>query len=603
MSTFDVVRLDTYRTRRTARRRAAVALSEWRRDRKARVDALNRALAITGGDRAVTAWVDEHGQGGVRVDHIVDLGADVPRRHVSRDAIDLAWEHGVPGLGDAPDRSRAGLLFFPDAPSSSAVVSLGSDGSRSWFLVVDSITPRGRLTAKQRESLMFLGGELASVVLDHDAGRLPGEESFENARSDSFAGWGVLGDLADGTVSDFERERVNLRFLVARVLKCHLDEGLSANRPGLGEQLAQVREEIARQLEPVTESVQMSALLDTLESGHLVDVADRTLDLAREMDDAGHLNAAREFYLSAFEIAAQSQAAEVAVDAAWGLGRASRKAADWSGAFRWYGIARDVSGQMGLWARHGRVLDGLGNAHRDRGNLPRAREHLDAALEVSEATEDRELRASVLHTFMTVEKLAGRHDLAAIHGWQAIRSQQDEQRRLFALMDLGGVFLESGAYEAAEDAFVVVAASVQDRDAEVLALCGLAQAAAERGDRSEFERRWKAVESAEWQKASAIIRGQVLHDCGLSWMALGDADRAGEWLGLALAFGETQGVGKLVLDAEAALERLARVGRKRSEEESSERQDAAIPILRDRRVEEVRRGLASMRETVPALVI
>ncbi len=588
MSSSEVVRLDHYRNRRAERLRTAIALARWRPDRRIRVEGMAKALEVSGADRALTVAVDDLGEGAVRVDHVVDLRANPPRRTVSRDLLQLAARQAVPGLGDLPDRPRAGVLFFPEAPSSAAVVTLGSDGSRSWFLVIDSITPRGRLTEGQRESLMFIGGELASVVLDRDAARLPLEDSFENVRSESFAGWGVLGDLADGTVSDEQRDRVNLRFLTARVLNCHLEEGLARNRVGLADQTAQVRGELLRLQDHSQESLQTLALLDSLERGGLPDLSERVLDHARTLEAVGHLHGAREFYLSAYEVAAQCQAVDIAIDAAWGLGRASRRAADWPGAFRWYGIARELSGTLEVWDRHGRVPDGLANALRDRGNLPLARETLVMAQDVSERTGDEELRASVMHTFMTVEKLAGEHDLAIVYGWGAVRRQQDAERRHWALMDLGGVFLESGRYAAAENAFRIVAAAVEERDALVLARNGLAMVSAYEQKPEEFERRCADVETAGWQNASAIVRGQILLDRGLSWSALGDHGRAREWLQLALAFGETQGVGKLILDAEQALSEL------QSTTVPDGPRNPAIPECRDRRVEEVCQELATM---------
>ncbi len=586
MSSSEIVRLDQYRTRRAERLRTAVALAGWRPDRRIRVENMAKALDISGADRAMTVSVDEQGPGLVRVDHVLDLGSSPPRRSVSGDVLQLAARYGVPGLGDLPDRQRTGVLVFPDAPCSAAVVSLGSDGSRSWYLLIDSITPRGRLTLRQRESLMFIGGELACLVLDRDSGRLPADESFENTRTDSFAGWGVLGDLADGTASEDERERVNIRFLAARLLKCHLDEGLARDRVGLVEQTAQICGDLHQLRDDSQEALETLALLESLERRESPDVCERVFDLASTLEAGGHLHAAREFYLSAFEIAAQCQSVRVAVDAAWGLGRASRRAADWPGAFRWYGIARDISGALDVWDRHGRILDGLGNALRDRGNLPQARETLVLALDVGERTQDEDLRASALHTLMTVEKLAGRHDLAILHGWEAVRLQRDAERRHWALMDLGGVFLESGRYRAAEDAFRVVAGSVEDRDAQVLALNGLAMVSALQGHGGEFEKRCEDVEAAEWQRASAIIRGQVLLDRGLSWSVLGERGHAQEWLQLALAFGENQGVGKLILDAEQALADL--------DDATSGHSKSAIPELRDHRVEDVCRDLATM---------
>lgn len=598
MSTSHVVRLDDYRSRRNDRLQCALALSGWRRADRSKTALLARALEVAGADRAVSFWVDEYQSGAIHIDRVVDLASNPPRRGVSGDLLERAYDHGFPGLIDAPEPNRAGALLFPEVPSSSLLLSVGSDGAHSWFVLVDGLTPRSRLDARQREELMFLAGELSTLVLQEEHVRWQGVSgSFERSRAEAFAGWGVLGDLAEGTLADAERPKVNVRFLTARLVKMYLDEGLYLDRTGLADQTRQIRTELEDLDDFVDEGALIHDVIARLEADDVGGLARALLALATHNDQARRLHAARDLYLSVYELAVHAAEPEVAMDAAWSMGRASRRATDWTGAFRWYQWAAELAKAFQDHGRYGRILDGLANAHRDRGSLPKAREILAQALKVATEHRDSELRASAFHTLMTVEKLAGAHGRAIVYGWESVQAHTDGQRRLWALMDLGSVFMEAGQYDDAEEALDVVVRDVEDLDARVLAISTLSQSASSRGNRKAFEQRCLELEAAGWQSASAIIRGQIMLDRGLSWMRLGEPQRAKEALEWALAFGEGQQVSKVVLDADDALRKL---GDGSLVVQAISAEDAE-KTSRDCRVAEVSRGLRELSAETTAL--
>jgi len=572
-------------------------LSGWRHDVHARTRLLVRATEIAEADRAVLFWVDDYRDRQPRVDRVVDIASDPPRRGVSTDLLERAMGHGFPGLLDAPDRNRAaGVLLFPEAPSSTALISIGGDGTRSWFLLVDCITPRGRLTIDQRNALMFVAGELSTAVQHPLHTRWSGASgSFESAREEAFAGWGVLGDLAEGTASEADRERVNVRFLVSRLVKTYLEEGLWMEAEGLAEQIRQIRQQIADAGTGLAESTTLDAVLSALELGRADQLARATQKLGDYYQEDEQLHAAREFLLSAFELAVHVSDAAVAMETSWGIGLASRRAADWDGAFRWYTLASDLAREFGNWHTYGRVLDGLGNAYRDRGNLPRSREVLAEALNVSAKTSDPEMRASVLHTLMTVELLSAQHGTAIVYGWEAVQCQADPQRRLLALADLGAAFLEAGQYESAEESLSVVMAEATDRDVRIIALSSLCLLSATLGKRAQYDAHCQQMETERWQSASAIIRGQVMFERGLALAWLGERERAEEWLALAALFGESHQVAKMVLDVEAALETLRVGGTPGTDRRHRPTPETAATVSRDRRVLEVRREVSQLR--------
>ncbi len=588
MSTSHVVRMDDYRNRRTERLHRALTLSGWRTSEQARTSLLTRALQITGADRALSFWVDEYDGGAIHLDRVVDLASDPPRRAVPEGLLERAYDHGFPGLIDTPDGQRAGALLFPEAPNSSVLLSVGSDGAQSWFVLVDGLTPRARLDVRQREQLMFLAGELSTLLLREEHSRWQGVTgTFERTRDEAFAGWGVLGDLAEGTLTEEDRPRVNVRFLTARLVKTFLDEGLYIERAGLSDQVEQVRAELQDVPGMEDEAPALERVLDSLQRSDVAGLGQATLALADHYWTCRHLHAARDLYLSAHQFAVHNANADAAIQSAWGLGRASRTATDWDGAFRWYRIAADLSKALGSQHQYGRVLDGLANAYRDRGNLPKARVVLAEALDVANAERDAELRATVFHNLMTVEKQAGESSRAIVYGWEAVQAQPDPVARTWALVDLGSVFMEAGQLDDAEQTLALALREDLDLSAHVMALSTMSQIAALRGNRSEFTRHCATLEEIGWHQAPAIVRGQVILDRGVSWARLGEPAKARDILEWALSFGETQRVAKITLDADTALTSLD----EGALADDAAQKSRAAQVSGDHRVAEVRRHL------------
>ena len=213
MSSSTVVRLGDIRSRRQERLRRALALSGWRSDVRVRTHLLSRAIEVADADRAVLFWVDDYRDQHPRIDRVIDIASDPPRHAVPTELISRAHEHGFPSLMDSPDR-RSGVILFPEAPASTALVSLGGDGMRSWFLLVDCRTPRGRLSIDQRDGLMFLAGELSTAVQHPLHTRWTGSSVLPSkvrvtAPSPAGVFWAIW---PKGTASAEDRERINTRF-------------------------------------------------------------------------------------------------------------------------------------------------------------------------------------------------------------------------------------------------------------------------------------------------------------------------------------------------------------------------------------------------------
>ena len=231
MSTSNVSRLADYRSGRAKRSEQTAALYRGDPARSCLLGHLASAQELVGADRASVVWIDEYGPGLVHVHCLLDLVGNPPRRDFAIQACRVAWGKGVPGLLDLPDVERAGEIRISGVRSS-CCVAMGSDGTRAWFLIVDSLTPRPRLAVEVTDELMFLAGEAAAVVLHQDLGRkTAGPRRLRKGAGpeagETFSGWAILKDL-EGREADAEtNRRIATRFLVARAVQSALDEELT----------------------------------------------------------------------------------------------------------------------------------------------------------------------------------------------------------------------------------------------------------------------------------------------------------------------------------------------------------------------------------------
>src|SRR5690606_22314587 len=170
----------------------------------------------------------------------LDLLCDVPRRSFPVEPLERAWEIGLPGAYDAAHdvRGRGGA-------SNLLAVALGSDGARAWFVVADSMGPRGRLDGEARQKLLFVAGECASVLLHRDLDEGGQATGPWNAGAKRFAGWSILEDLEGRDASADEVATIEQRFLIGRIVRDLVDEDFTVDGTELAERLRASREEIA----------------------------------------------------------------------------------------------------------------------------------------------------------------------------------------------------------------------------------------------------------------------------------------------------------------------------------------------------------------------
>jgi tetratricopeptide (TPR) repeat protein len=479
----------------------------------------------------------------------------------------MAWDDGVPGLLDLSETS-SGTGWEVGGIQSTCVVSLGSEGARSWFLVADSLTPRPPLEAQVKGRLMFIAGELASILfhqdLDPDSSR--GCEVSDSIVTSSdgaapFAGWDVLADMEGRERDGDAGRRITNRFLLVRALRGALDDDLVVDHDSLAYQIEGIRREMGHQGSDDPEREHWERVLSLLESSDHETLQWALLDWGKVVESQGHQRGSLEIQSLAYDLAVATGSPECALEAARFQGKGHRMEADWDEAVAWYGTARRIAEEVGDTRKLAAVMDGLANTYRDRGNLPRARELLGEVMALGEEGNDRYAVAIAHHDLMTVERLSENMVRAVQHGWSAVQSYDSRDGSLKALFDLAGVLRETGELSAARDAYTIVADQLPQFEHRMMALDALAYIAALEGDRPRYHELRAEMEEGSWQELSPVFRGQVLFYRGLSSRALGQEEEGEARLTEALDFAERHSLNWLIFDIEEALEERADGGR------------------------------------------
>lgn len=577
MSVAKVLKLAEHRDRRHYRLALTRAMLGRDRARRVLIDHLAEVADLTGSDRVAVAWIDEYGPGVVHPHVVLDLLSDRPRRLFSAERLEKAWDFGIPGVLDDLGNAR-------EERTATFAVALGSDGARGWFLVADSVTRQLLVQEGRRDRLMFLAGEISSVVLHADLGRTDDDGG-------SFAGWQFLKDL-EGHESDGERSGiVGRRFEAGRLVVALVEEDLCVP--------AERRSELAeRAWESVSsdddigpdERTLLGNMLEAYEDGELTRVATATLDAGRAAERVDHPAGALELYRCAYEVAAALCEPQTAIEAARASGRVLRRRGEWEHANRWYETALEIARRAQIWDLVARTRAGLAVIDKDRGDFEAARSGFESALELADRASDaQDTKASIYQDLMNLEYLAGELPIAARHGWRAVNTCATDGARARCLVAFAWILKELGDLEAAEDAYAVARETCEEHYYSVYAHAGFAHMAALRGDDDAYDRRMAECDALGWEDGPTTSKAEILYFRGLAHSVLGRWEEARTWLERAATFADEHSLDVIRDDAESALEELS------GEEARPRTSTSPAPP-------EVRAGLRAMRDEVAGVV-
>jgi tetratricopeptide (TPR) repeat protein len=210
---------------------------------------------------------------------------------------------------------------------------------------------------------------------------------------------------------------------------------------------------------------------------------------------------------------------------AYNVGRIARKLAMYDEAEAWLKWAHWVARGAARWDVAALSLSGLGNLHRQRGNLPLAMRFHKATRRIARRHNLRTLEGDALYELVGLSFDFGDAKLGVEYARRAIEAYGPGHTRIFRLAkDIAWLWMDQfGEFESAAHVFTVLMDHLWDPENRVTLPASLARAAAGAGWRDVFEEMW--IET--W----LVIRqqpNQNFHAAALTQIALG-AGSVGDW--------------------------------------------------------------------------
>ncbi|MEW5929859.1 MAG: hypothetical protein AB1941_20595 [Gemmatimonadota bacterium] len=241
---------------------------------------------------------------------------------------------------------------------------------------------------------------------------------------------------------------------------------------------------------------------------------------------------------------------------AYNVGRIARKLAMYDEAEAWLKWSHWVARGAARWDVAALSLSGLGNLHRQRGNLPLAMRFHKVSWRVARRHDLRTLEGDALYDLVGLSFDFGDTKLGMEYATRALHAYGPGHSRIYRLAkDIAWLWMDQfGEFESAAQVFVALLDHVWEPERRVMLYASLARAAAGAGWREMFEEMW--VES--W----ATIRHQSTREChaaALTQLALAagsvaDWERARMAAAEALRVARAREEGEIILIAESILE-------------------------------------------------
>lgn len=202
-------------------------------------------------------------------------------------------------------------------------------------------------------------------------------------------------------------------------------------------------------------------------------------------------------------------------------GRIAREIGDLQQATELYCQVADMAGDATLADVASQAAHGLGGIALARGNLPDARRQYELALQFAKESGARQLEGRAHGGLLIVAAKEGNHDSAVQHGWAAFqRTFEDRNSQAELLGNLGGLLRECGHYSASLACYSL---AIQWTDADRIrlpALGGAALAAALSGKVKHVQNLARRIELEVAKGAQPFNAAQALLDLAYAYAAL-----------------------------------------------------------------------------------
>jgi len=188
-----------------------------------------------------------------------------------------------------------------------------------------------------------------------------------------------------------------------------------------------------------------------------------------------------------------------------------------------------------------------------RGNLPRAQDILDQAIDRATGVDLRDVRSRALHVRANVEQMRGNYELAIRMAYEALDQVESATERDRILNDIAVSFFELGVYSAARDAYLVLSVAAQEEYVRWAAHLNLLDVTSQTGSEVHFEairREMSKVDLPPYLAAGFQL------NLGTGYARFGNLDKARWHLERAMVLGQEHGHNQFVFEAERALRGL-----------------------------------------------
>jgi tetratricopeptide (TPR) repeat protein len=379
-------------------------------------------------------------------------------------------------------------------------------------------------------------------------------ETTEHLRHSAF--FTELASLGD---ADSSWRAVTAGLVVLRLVDAWVEEGAAvvvADSWGV----RSVRAAIEDMPEGMPARTLLTGIVDALTSargGDLHAVAPRLMAYARSLDLDARWTLAADVYETILTHVHPVEDADVAVNALLRRGHCLRELGDHAGATAVFGTAGEVAQRAGDMIGLLRARIGESKILTARGNLPAA----DALLErtIADASEQSldEVRALATHDRSHIAHLRGQYDVAVRLAYDAMRHAGNEIQRDRILGDLAGSFYMLGVKSAAQDAFLILAATAREQYQRWVATINLMELAAEEGVSIQFERYRQQLAS---ETLPPLLRTQFELHVGRGYQTFGEFAAARTWLERAVQMASEHSFNQLLFEAEDALSKKEAIG-------------------------------------------
>jgi tetratricopeptide (TPR) repeat protein len=297
-------------------------------------------------------------------------------------------------------------------------------------------------------------------------------------------------ELAALDESDAEWRSVTAGMVVLRLVDAWMEDGPHAvNGDAWGLRAVRVAIE---EIEPtVPARALLSSVVDAMEDAAVADmsaVAPRLLAYGRALEYDARYALAADVYRAVIAHTHPVDESDIATAAHLQLAACLRVSGNLSAAAEAYGVAGDIAQATDDVVGVLRARIGDARIAIQRGNLPRAEQLLDQAIDDSTDHDLVDVRSSALHERAGVAFFRGDYERSIQFAYEAMNTTTSPRERDRMLNDVATAFMRLGVLSAARDAYLVLTVTAQEQFTRWNATISLMEIAARSGSETLFER-------------------------------------------------------------------------------------------------------------------